>query len=131
MNNGRVVNVTYGHNGMGKLYTYLDKGNHRTGDEVVVSVTHPQSKKTYKTLAVIKSTHGEGTVGERTNKENLQNKGIGLKTITGGSQKVLPGYYEGWGKDAQARKELEYEYRTLPGMTESDFKMVKSMIRRL
>lgn len=128
---GRIVNVTYGHQGMGKLYSYLDKGNHRTGDEVVVSVTHPKSKKTYKTLAVIKSTHGEDTVGASSNKEFLDNKGIKLKTLEGVSQKTLPGYYEGWGKDAQARKELEWEYRTLPGMTEENFKAVRNMIRRL
>lgn len=127
----KLVNVTFGHTGMGKLYTYLDKGNHRTGDEVVVPVTNAKSKKTYNTLAVIKSTHGEGTVGEKTNKEFLENKGISLKSIAGVSQKTLPGYYPNWGKDAQARKELEWEYRTLPGMTEENFKNVKNMIRRL
>lgn len=131
----RLVNVNFGHKGMGKLYTYLDNGNHRTGDEVVVTVTHPKTKKTYKTLAVIKSTHNdENVVGAGKNvstPEYLSKKGIALKTITGGSQKVLPGYYEGWGKDADARKELEYEYRTLPGMTEASFKNIKNMIRRL
>lgn len=127
----RIVNVTYGHQGMGKLYSYLDNGNHRTGDEVVVSVTHPKSKKTYKTLAVIKSTHGDGTAGANTNKEHLDNKGIKLKKLEGVSQKTLPGYYDGWGKDAKARKELEWEYQVLPGMTEESFKAVKNLIRRL
>ena len=128
----KVVNVTYGHNGMGKLYTYIDpSSNHRTGDEVVVPVTNKKSKKTYKTLAVIKSTHGSGTVGEKGNTEFLEKKGIGLKSLSGVSQRTLPGYYPGWGKDAQARKELEYEYLTLPGMTEESFKNVRNLIRRL
>lgn len=125
----RIVNVTYGHKGMGKLYAYLDNGTHRAGDEVVVPVT--KGKTTYNTLAVIKSTHGDETVGAKSNETYLQKQGIGLKTLAGVSQKTLPGYYQGWGADAQARKELEYEFRTLPGMTEESFKNVRNMIRRL
>lgn len=127
-----IVNVTYGHQGSGKLYSYNDPtGKHRTGDEVVVPVTHPKSKKTYRTLAVIKSTHATNTAGERSNKEYLEQRGIGLKSLSGVSQKTLPGYYPNWGKDARTRKELEYEYQTLPGMTERNFRSIRNMIRRL
>lgn len=52
----QIVNVTYGHNGSGKLYSYYGQ-NKRAGDIVTPEVTHPKSGKIYKTLAVIKSTH--------------------------------------------------------------------------
>ncbi len=56
-NNPRqIVNVTYGHHGSGKLYSYYAQ-NKRTGDIVTPEVTNPKSGKTYKTLAVIRSTH--------------------------------------------------------------------------
>lgn len=128
-----IVNVNYGHEGSGKLYSYYDpKGNHRTGDTVVVPVTHKDSKKNYKTLAVIRSTHSDGSAGDKKNREFLQKENIGLKSISSGvSQKTLPGYYAGWAEDAKARKQLQYEYATLPGMTMDNFKNVYNLIRRL
>ena len=58
----QIINVTYGHNGSGKLYSYYGT-NKRTGDIVTPEVTHPKSGKTYRTLAVVRSTHnaGQGT----------------------------------------------------------------------
>lgn len=94
-----IVNLNYGHNGTGKLYSYYDqKGTRRAGDVVVVEVTNRQGH-TYKTLGIIRSTHGTGTVGERDtqayldNKENNEGtKGISLKPVIGGSKEDLPGY---------------------------------------
>jgi len=102
----QIVNVTYGHNGSGKLYSYYSS-NKRTGDIVTPEVTHPKSGKTYKTLAVVKSTHklpqGQDTVSY------LNNKNINLKTIGKTDQKSLPGYYPGWDKDAKAAYDLKTE----------------------
>ena len=65
----QIVNVTYGHHGSGKLYSYYGS-NKRTGDIVTPEVTHPKTGKTYKTLAVVRSTHsvpqGQNTVILRT-----------------------------------------------------------------
>lgn len=100
----QIVNVTYGHYGSGKLYSYYG-ANKRAGDIVTPEVT--KGGKTYKTLAVVRSTHklpkGQDTV------EHLQSKGIGLKTLPKTDQKSLPGYYQGWEKDAQAADELKKE----------------------
>lgn len=102
----QIVNVTYGHNGGGKLYSYYGS-NKRTGDIVTPEVTHPKSGKTYKTLAVVRSTHklpqGQNTVSY------LNDKNINLKTIGKTDQKSLPGYYQGWDKDAQAAYDLRVE----------------------
>lgn len=107
-NSGRnqIVNVTYGHHGSGKLYSYYGS-NKRTGDIVTPEVTHPKTGKTYKTLAVVRSTHsvpqGQKTVSY------LKNRNINLKTIGKTDQKSLPGYYEGWDKDAKAAYDLRVE----------------------
>lgn len=102
----QIVNVTYGHNGSGKLYSYYGT-NKRAGDIVTPEVTHPKSGKTYKTLAVVRSTHkipqGQSTVNY------LNKKEIGIKTIGKTDQKSLPGYYPGWEKDAQAAYDLRTE----------------------
>jgi len=102
----QIVNVTYGHNGSGKLYSYYGQ-NKRTGDVVTPYVTNHKSGKTYKTLGVVRSTHqlpqGQDTVSY------LEKKGIPLKTIGKTDQRSLPGYYKGWDKDAQAAKDLQYE----------------------
>lgn len=104
----QVVNVTYGHNGGGKLYSYYGQ-NKRTGDIVTPEVTNHKSGKTYKTLAVVKSTHqvpqGQNTI------KYLANKKIGMKTIGKTDQKSLPGYYPGWDKDAQAAYDLKTQVR--------------------
>lgn len=106
-NNGQqIVNVTFGHNGSGKLYSYYGT-NKRTGDIVTPEVTHPKSGKTYKTLGVVRSTHklpqGQDTVNY------LNNKNIGLKTLGKTDQKSLPGYHQGWEKDAQAAYDLRVQ----------------------
>lgn len=102
----QIVNVTYGHHGSGKLYSYYGS-NKRTGDIVTPEVTHPKTGKTYKTLAVVRSTHsvpqGQNTVSY------LKNRNINLKTIGKTDQKSLPGYYEGWDKDAKAAYDLRVE----------------------
>lgn len=102
----QIVNVTYGHNGSGKLYSYYGQ-NKRAGDIVTPDVTHPKSGKIYKTLAVVRSTHtlpqGTDTVSY------LKGKNIGIKTIGKTDQKSLPGYYPGWEKDAKAAYDLRME----------------------
>ncbi len=102
----QIVNVTYGHNGGGKLYSYYGQ-NKRTGDIVTPDVTNPKSGKTYRTLAVVRSTHtlpqGQDTV------RYLNGKNIKIKTIGQTDQKSLPGYYPGWEKDAQAVHDLKIE----------------------
>lgn len=108
-NNGstqQIVNVTYGHNGSGKLYSYLGE-NKRAGDIVTPEVTHPKSGKTYKTLAVVRSTH-QAQNGQNT-LDYLDNKNINIKSLGKTDQRSLPGYYEGWDKDAKARQELKHE----------------------
>ena len=102
----QIVNVNYGHEGSGKLYSYYGQ-NKRTGDVVTPEVTHPKSGKVYKTLGVVQSTHrlpqGQDTINY------LTNKGIKIKTLGKTDQKSLPGYYEGWDKDAKAAKDLQHE----------------------
>ena len=102
----QIVNVLYGHNGSGKTYSYYAQ-NKRAGDIVTPEVTHPKSGKTYKTLAVVQSTHNLKKGQDTIDFLNAKNKKI--KTIGKTDQKSLPGYYPGWDKDAQARKELQYE----------------------
>ena len=123
----RIVNVNYGHDGSGKLYSYQDSGQHRTGDEVVVSVTHPKSGKKYKTLAKIRSTHDSGTQGAQDTQNYLQNGGskggnsIEIKQVIGGDQSQLPGYSrfkneasptKAWREDS-ARKKSDATLRRL------------------
>lgn len=102
----QVVNVTYGHYGSGKTYSYYGQ-NKRAGDIVTPEVTNPKSGKTYKTLAVVQSTHtlpqGEDTVSY------LSDKDIGMKSIGKTNQRALPGYYNGWEKDAKAAYDLKTE----------------------
>ena len=91
----QIVNVTYGHNGSGKLYSYYGH-NKRVGDIVTPTVTNKKTGKTYQTLGVVRSTH---TV------ENAQNtiaKVPNIKTLGATNQRALPNYYKGWEKDAQA-----------------------------
>jgi len=113
----QIINVTYGHNGSGKLYSYYGT-NKRTGDIVTPEVTHPKSGKTYRTLAVVRSTHNAGqgkeTLDYLQGKQpnalgNHIDKPRGMKWIGKTDQKSLPGYYEGWEKDAQAAYDLKME----------------------
>lgn len=53
----RLISVGYGHTPSGKLYDYETTKQYRTGDVVVVPVTHHKSKKTYNTLGVVMQTH--------------------------------------------------------------------------
>jgi len=116
---GKIVNVLYGHGFKGgKLYSYFDPdGTRRVGQNIVVDVTNKKTGKTYKTMATVKSTHGEYTAGATDTQEYLAKQGIGLKTLESGlTQKQLPGYYKGWKADAKAQYDLETEYKLLPGM---------------
>ena len=128
-----IVNVTYGGSqrpAKGRLYSYLDpKGTRRTGDEIVVKATSSRGK-VFKTLATVRSTHGTGTRGEADTKQWMEEYGgVGLRTVTGGPQDQLPGYYLGWRKDAHAAYELEQQYKALPGMTADAFTRVKGLIK--
>ena len=107
-NQEKIVNVTYGHSGSGKVYSYRDpKGTHRTGDNVVVPVKHGVSGKEYNTLATIRSTHG-GDTGSAMDTRNYLSKGnVPLKAVTNERQSELPNYYPGWEEDAQARYEQD------------------------
>lgn len=110
----QIVNVTYGHNGSGKLYSYYGS-NKRAGDVITPEVRHPKSGKVYKTLATVRSTHslkgGQDTVSY------LKNKNINVKTIGKTNQKELPGYYPGWEKDAQAAYDLKAEINRRDDLT--------------
>lgn len=114
---GQIINVTYGHNGSGKLYSYYGT-NKRVGDIVTPEVTHPKSGKIYKTLAVVRSTHNAGNASPTL--DYLQGrqpgalgqmikKPVGMKWIGKTDQKSLPGYYPGWDKDAKAAYDLKTE----------------------
>lgn len=115
--NGQIVNVTYGHNGSGKMYSYYGT-NKRTGDIVTPKVTNPKSGKTYRTLAVVRSTHnieqGKPTIDflqgkiAGGNSEKMQ-KPNNMKHIGKTDQKSLPGYYQGWDEDAKAAYDLKME----------------------
>ena len=124
----QVVNVTYGHEGSGKLYSYYGQ-NKRTGDIVTPEVTHPKSGKTYKTLAVVRSTHniknGQDTV------DYLHGKNINLKTIGKTDQKSLPGYYPGWDKDAKAVKDLQREVQLNDDIPQMQKLSLMSDIRKI
>lgn len=61
----RLISVTYGHHGSGKLYDYETDKNYRAGDVVVVPVQHAKSGKQYNTLAVVQRTlDSEGSAGQ-------------------------------------------------------------------
>ena len=88
----QVLEVTYGHNDNGgKRYTYV--GNtHRTGDIVTPFVTHPQSGKTYRTLAVVRATHALNTKGGQQSLNNVAQNNIRVKKLGATHQAWLPGY---------------------------------------
>jgi len=115
----QIINVSYGHNGNGKTYSYYGV-NKRAGDIVTPEVTHPKSGKTYRTLAVVRNTHnavqGKGTLdylqGRQPNAQgDYIDKPRGMKWIGKTDQQSLPGYYQGWEKDAQAAYDLKMEIR--------------------
>jgi len=80
----QIVDVNYGHNGSGKVYSYKAKGA-AVGKPVTAMVTHYKSKRDFKTLAVIRRVQssedvgGEDGVNERRAEKKLA--GISLKTI--------------------------------------------------
>lgn len=127
-NSQQVVNVTYGHNGSGKLYSYYGS-NKRAGDIVTPQVTHPKSGKVYKTLAVVRSTHklpsGQDTV------DYLNDKDIKMKKIGTTDQKSLPGYYPGWDKDAQAAYDLKMETLARDDLTQMQKISLMGEIRKI
>ncbi len=105
-NQEKVVNVTYGHKGSGKVYTYRDpSGTHRTGDNVVVPVKHGISGKEYNTVATIRSTHAGNSGAAMDARNYLSGGNIPLKAVTNEKQSELPNYYPGWEQDAQSRFE--------------------------
>lgn len=136
---GQIINVTYGHNGSGKLYSYRGS-NKRVGDIVTPEVTHPKSGKTYRTLAVVRSTHtlpqGQDTI------DYLDKKDINMKTIGRTDQTSLPGYkkykdhggVEAWKKEAQAAYDLKLETRlddSIPPMQKMNlYRMINNMRRK-
>ncbi len=135
----QVVNVTYGHNGSGKLYSYYGT-NKRTGDIVTPEVTNPKSGKTYKTLAVVRSTHnivqGKPTIDylegriEGANGQKIA-KPVNMKYIGKTDQKSLPGYYPGWEEDAQAAYDLKMEVQKRDDINEMQKKNLFGEIRKL
>lgn len=98
----QIVNVTYGHNGSGKLYSYYGQ-NKRVGDIVTPLVTNKTTGKTYKTLGVVRSTRLVA------NAINTVAKVGNIKTLGETEQRSLPNYYKGWDKDAQAAYDLKKE----------------------
>ena len=98
----QIVNVSYGHNGSGKLYSYYGQ-NKRVGDIVTPYVTNKKTGKTYQTLGVVRSTHAVE------NAENTIAKVPDIKTLPNTNQRSLPNYYKGWDKDAQAAYDLKKE----------------------
>lgn len=124
-NHERQVGITYGHDESGKVYTYLGGEGLRAGDITTPEVTHPKSGKTYKTLGKVAFTRDSMGDPAGNTAAHLGGQGIMMKTIGQTNQKSLPGYYEGWGKDAQAAKELEYEYRQA-GASSDTMKAVKA-----
>lgn len=98
----QIVNVSYGHNGSGKLYSYYGQ-NKRVGDIVTPLVTNAKTGKTYKTLGVVRSTR------QVANAINTVAKVGNIKTLGETEQRSLPNYYKGWDKDAQAAYDLKKE----------------------
>lgn len=98
----QIVNVTYGHNGSGKLYSYYGQ-NKRAGDIVTPEVTSKKTGKTYKTLGVVRSTR------LASNAINTIAKVGNIKSLGATEQRSLPNYYKGWDKDAQAAYDLKKE----------------------
>ncbi len=98
----QIVNVTYGHNGSGKLYSYYGQ-NKRAGDIVTPEVTSKKTGKTYKTLGVVRSTR------LASNAINTIAKVGNIKSLEATEQRSLPNYYKGWDKDAQAAYDLKKE----------------------
>ena len=90
----QIVNVSYGYNGSGKLYSYYGQ-NKRVGDIVTPLVTNKITGKTYKTLGVVRSTR------LASNATNTIAKVGNIKTLGETEQRSLPNYYKGWDKDVQ------------------------------
>ncbi len=135
----QIVNVTYGHNGSGKMYSYYGT-NKRTGDIVTPEVTNPKTGKTYRTLAVVRSTHnieqGKPTIDYLQGKKEGANgkkiaKPVNMKDIGKTDQKSLPGYYPGWEKDAQAAYDLKMEVQKRDDIDEMQKRNLFGEIRKL
>lgn len=136
----QIINVSYGHNGNGKIYSYYGV-NKRAGDIVTPEVTHPKSGKTYRTLAVVRNTHNAGqgvpTVDYLQGKRSgdlgqVIDRPRGLKWIGKTDQKSLPGYYQGWEKDAQAAYDLkrEIQSQSIPQMQKLSLMREVNAMRR-
>lgn len=88
----KLISVSYGHgtgenlSASGKLYDYETDKAYRTGDVVVVPVTHAKSGKTYNTVAVVRMTYsadssaGEKKVDYLTDpKNNINTKNVSMR----------------------------------------------------
>ncbi len=84
----KIISVSYGHgtrgsNGKlspsGKLYDYGTDKEYRTGDVVVVPVTHPKSGKTYNTLAVVRLTSKLDSAGGQAKADHITDPKNGIK----------------------------------------------------
>lgn len=117
----QIVNVTYGHNGSGKLYSYYGQ-NKRVGDIVTPTVTNEKTGKTYKTLAVVRSTR------LASNATNTIAKVGNIKTLGATDQRALPNYYKGWEKDAQAAYDLKKEVQLDSSLNEQEKQNLLSQI---
>lgn len=147
---GQIINVTYGHTGSGKLYSYYGT-NKRAGDIVTPEVTHPKSGKTYRTLAVVRSTqnigNGASTVDylqQRQSGSRGQNidRPRAVKWIGKTDQTSLPGYAKykdhggakEWKREAQAAYDLKLEIRlddSIPKMQKLNlYRMIDDMRRK-
>lgn len=84
----KIISVSYGHgtrgsNGKlspsGNLYDYGTDKEYRTGDVVVVPVTHPKSGKTYNTLAVVRLTSKLDSAGGQAKADHITDPKNGIK----------------------------------------------------
>lgn len=108
----KLVRVIFGHgNKGGKTYDYLAPKSTRVGQMVTPPVNHPVSGKLYRTLAKVISTQDSSGISAQNIAGSLAGKGVMLKQIGQTKQANLPGYYTGWGRDAEARDEELYRAR--------------------
>ncbi len=122
-NNQRQIGVLYGHNGSGKVYTYLAGANVRTGDYITPEVTHPKSGNIYKTLAKVVSTRDATSNAAQRVSDNLSSVGTLMKTVGPTDQKSLPGYQE--------RRKQDPSFSAKKWEEESNTRYQQNLMKRL
>ncbi len=123
-NNQRQIGVLYGHNGGGKVYTYLAGAGIRTGDYITPEVTHPKSGTKYKTLARVVSTNdAEGKAAQEVTGFLSKEYGIKPKTIGPTDQTDLKGYKE--------RKAQDSSFTTAKWEEEGNKRYQQKLMKRL